>query len=554
MRADAVALHKILNGNLQMIIPIFQRSYSWETEQVQTLWDDIIKVYDSTAQNDKIVHFLGPIVRIEVTTRSIDTRKLYLIDGQQRIITLMILLACIRNVFKNKDDLVRKIESGYLLNYEEKEENEFKLVPSELDRENFKKIIHGIDGLTDSRLKRTFDYFTKELTESKKELNLERLRGIVINNLIIISIDMDKDENPYLIFEGLNAKGTPLTQADLIRNYIFMRIDDEEKQKQLYQDYWYPMETLLGDGLEMFFWRYSLREGDFVKIKRTYANLKSELEADTEKGVEKELKKLHEYSKYYSRLINPEKEPEEKLKSRFIRHNRWEIGTAYPFLLNIYKDYSENNISLNHFSEILDIIEAFVIRRFFCRYSSNKLNKLFVGLYKKLDKNNIVGSLRSSITDDCPYDIEFKEGLKKFPIYTSGSKKTSLILETLENALHAKEKVKFEGFEVEHILPQSEKDPERLPIEWKKMLGENYRKVYTTYIHTLGNLTLTGYNSELSARPFNGKKQYLRNSPLKLNRYFDNIEKWDEEEIIKRSELLTEIAVKTWRYAGISLF
>jgi len=554
MHADAVALHKILNGNIQMIIPIFQRSYSWKPEQIETLWEDINKVYKGTL-NDKTTHFLGPIVRIELPTRSsTDTRKLYLIDGQQRIITLMILLACIRDVFKHDDDaIVRKIESGYLLNYEE-EENRFKLVPSESDKENFKKIILGIDGLTDSRLKETFDFFTDKLFKGKKELDLERLRGIVINNLIIVSIDMDKDENPYIIFESLNAKGMLLTQADLIKNYIFMKIGDEKNQKQLYRDYWHPMENLLGDDLDMFFWRYFLKEGNFVKIKRTYANLKFELEVDTEKSVEKELKKLHKYSKYYSRLINPEKEPEEKLKSRFIRHKCWEIGTAHPFLLNIYKDYSENNISLGQFCEILDIIEAFVIRRFFCRYPSNKLNKLFISLYTKLGKNNIVDSLKSSLTDECPVDVQFKQGLKTFPIYTSGRDKTFLILETLENALHPKEPVEYKKPQIEHIMPQVEKDPERLPSEWKKILGENYKKIYTTYIHTLGNLTLTGYNQELFTKPFNLKKRYLSKSPLALNRYFDNVDKWDEEEIIKRSERLIEIAVKTWKYVGISLF
>jgi len=571
MRADVVTLNEILNANIQMIIPLFQRSYSWEREQVETLWEDINKIYNGTVKNDKTTHFLGPIVRIEHLARSTDIiRKFSLIDGQQRIITLMILLACIRNVFKNNDDaIVKKIESEYLLNYKEKEENKFKLVPSESDKKNFKNIILGIGGLADSKLRDTFDFFTKELTgkltdelfESKKELDLKKLMEIVINNLIIVSIDMDKEENPYLIFDSLNAKGTLLTQADRIKNYIFMKIDDEEKQKQLYRDYWYPMETLKqipipsSDGLDEFFRTYFCREGTFVKITRTYANLKNELEkADTEEDVEKELRKLHEYSEYYSRLIKPEEEPEEELKSRFIRHNLWEIGTAYPFLLNIYKDYSENNISLNQFCEILDIIEAFVIRRFFCRWSSNKLNKLFIGLYKLIKKNNIMDSLKSSLAKEFPSDTEFKQGLETFPIYASGNERTKLILETLENAFHHKEPIEHKKLQIEHIMPRVNDDSERLSSEWKKMLGENYKKIHTKYVHTLGNLTLTGYNQELSTKPFNLKKQYLGKSPLALNKYFDNIEKWDEEEIIKRTELLTEIAIKTWRDVEIRLF
>jgi len=144
MHADAVPLHKILNSNLQMVIPIFQREYSWELEQVRILWEDIIKLYKNIGTNNSSTHFLGPIVRVEISQSSVDTRMFYLIDGQQRIITLMVLLSCIRNLIKGEnEDILRKIESGYLLNYEEKGENRYKLVPSEGDRDNFKKIING---------------------------------------------------------------------------------------------------------------------------------------------------------------------------------------------------------------------------------------------------------------------------------------------------------------------------------------------------------------------------------------------------------------------------
>jgi uncharacterized protein with ParB-like and HNH nuclease domain len=563
MESKVVTLHEILSPTLQMIVPIFQREYSWQKDQIETLWDDIIKIYNSTVENDKTTHFLGSIVRLETSPIATGTTKFYLIDGQQRIITLMILLACIGNVSKNDDNLVGEIE--YLLNSKNKEESEFKLVPSKSDEEDFRKIIQGIykekvDGL--SSLKVPFNFFTNKLTENLEFfIDHRRLKEIVINNLIIVSIDIDKDENPYLIFESLNAKGTPLTQADLIRNYIFMKIDDEGKQKELYKKYWYPMETLKkiripsgSDGLDEFFRTYSCREGKFVKIKRTYADLKDELKLDTEKSVEKELEELHQYSEYFSKLVDPEKEPKEKLKSMFIRHNRWEIGTVYyPFLLNIYKDYKENIISLNHFCDILEIIEAFVIRRFFCRWSSNELNKPFIiDLYKKLDKNNtnIIKSLKENITKYCPTDIEFKEGLKKFPIYKSGAEKTKLILETFESDFNHKEKVDYKKLQIEHIMPQSSNDPEKLPPEWRKMLGD-YNKVHNNYLHTLGNLTLTGYDQELATKPFNEKKQYFMKSHLELNKYFDNIAKWNEEEIIKRAEKLSEIAITTWKYIGI---
>jgi uncharacterized protein with ParB-like and HNH nuclease domain len=547
MHADAVPLHKILNSNLQMIIPIFQRPYSWEKEQVKTLWEDIVKLYDGVNTNGKATHFLGPIVRVDVSTSSVDTMKLYLIDGQQRIITLMVLLACIRNQFKGKDeDIVKKIEAGYLMNYQEKEDNYYKLIPSEGDRETFRKILDG-EELEEgkSKLKDTFELFNKKLENS--DLDLEKLRGIIINNLILVNIDVDKEENPYLIFESLNAKGTPLTQADLIRNYIFMKIKDEDKQRELYREFWRPMEELLGDELEGFFWRYSLKDGSFVKTQRTYANLKSEFEVNNEKNAEDELKKLNLYSKYYKRLIEPKNEPNPELQRRFERHNRWEIRTEYPFLLNIYKDYIDSRITLNQFCEILDILESFVVRRFFCRYPTNKLNTLFIGLYRNLDKQNIVVSLKKILLSDCPNDDQFIDGLINFPIYNSGNEKTSLILESLEESFHHKEPVKMENLQVEHIMPQSGGDEKKLSQDWKNMLGDNYAYTYSKYLHTLGNLTLTGMNPELGMKSFENKKRLLSDSHLELNKYFENINSWNEAEIIKRAEKLAKIALNVWR-------
>lgn len=547
MLANAVPLHKILNSNLQMIIPIFQRPYSWEKEQIRTLWEDIIKLYKNVDLNKSITHFLGPIVRVEISQSSVDTRKFFVIDGQQRITTLMILLACIRNIVKNKDETIcRKIESGYLINYEEAEENKQKLIPSEKDKDNFKKIMDGNNNLSASRLKFTFDFFTDKLDDDS--LDIEKLRGLIINNLMLVNIDVDRNENPYLIFESLNAKGTPLTQADLIRNYIFMKIEGEEKQKELYTNYWRPMENSLGTELESFFWRYSLKDGTFVKIKRTYANLKVELETNTQRNAEDELKKLYEYSIFYKKLIDPKKEENKEIRKRIIRQNSWEIRTAYPFLLNIYRDYNDKKITLEQFCEILDIIESFVVRRFICRDPTNKLNTLFIALYSKIDKNNYVKSLQDALLPDWPNNEQLNLYLKTSNIYWG---KSDYILKRIELRHKHKEPIRFGDITVEHVVPQARGNAENLPQEWKEMLGPNYKEVYDQYLHTLANLTLTGYNSELSDKPFNQKKEWFKNSHLEMNKYFLNLDKWDEEEINKRFDVLYQYVIKIWKYPNI---
>lgn len=543
MNADAIPLHKILNFNLQMIIPIFQREYSWEHEQVKILWEDLMKLYKNVHDlGIDANHFLGPIVRVERENGSVDVEKMWLIDGQQRIITLMVLLACIRNA---DTSLKGKIEYGYFYNQEEDGDDYYKLIPSEGDRENFKKIIDGEINILPSKLKDTFDYFNQAI-EDEKDLNLEKLRGVIIKRLILVNIDVDKTENPYIIFESLNAKGTPLTQADLIRNYIFMRIGDESSQISLYNRYWRKMEISLGKELENFFWRYTLKDGTFVKKNRTYANLKSELEFQSGQYTENELQKIYEYSIFYKKMVDPAHEENEELKKRFERHNQWEIRTEYPFLLNLYKDYDIGKISINHFCEILDIIESFVVRRFFCKYPTNKLNNLFISLYSKININDPINSLEKELRSDFPNDNEFKNGLLVYPIYSSGYSKSSLILKSLEYSFGHKEPVTANKLQIEHIMPQAGGESGNLPDTWKNMLGVNFANTHNNYLHTLGNLTLTGYNPELGQKSFNEKKEIYKYSHIGLNGYFIDIKNWNEEEIRKRANILSEKALKIW--------
>lgn len=548
MQAEAVPLQRVLNSDLQMIVPIFQREYTWGREPVRILWEDITKLYKSVYDDfQESTHFMGPIVRVERNTfEDADTRKFWIIDGQQRIITLMILLSCIRNEIKQVDEYVyRKIESGYLMNYEENGEERYKLIPSEGDKEEFIKIIDGEEFPTSGKLKDTFDFFTKKLKQSN-DIQLEKLRTLIIKRLVLVNIDVDKNENPYLIFESLNGKGTPLTQADLIRNYIFMKIGDETNQRELYNKYWRKMEQSLGKELQKFFWTYSLKEGTFVQINRTYANLKNELERSS-KNAENELKTLYKYSIFYKKLIEPNEEENTELKERFSRHNQWEIGTEYPFLLNIYKDYSEGKISSDDFCEMLDIIESLVIRRFFCKYPTNKLRYLFMRLYKNIDLSDPIETLKTEIENAFPKDYEFIEGLKTFPIYKSGQQKTSLLLWTLEKFYGHKEHISPKNLQIEHIMPQASGLSENLPNSWKKMLGSDYERIFSTYLHTLGNLTLTGYNPELAQKSFSEKKKIYEESHLELNKYFKDLDKWDEEEITKRTDLIIKNSLNIWK-------
>ena len=364
---------------------------------------------------------------------------------------------------------------------------------------------------------------------------------------MLVNIEVDKNENPYIIFESLNAKGTPLTQADLIRNYIFMKIGEEKTQIDLYNRYWRNMEISLGKELENFFWRYALKNGTFVKIKRTYANLKSELETQTGHYTENELEKLYDYSILYKRIIDPKDEENPDLQKRFLRHNRWEIRTEYPLLLNIYKDYADGKQLLNSFVRLWILLKSVVIRRFICGLPTNKLNQLFIRLYSKIDIDNFIGSLTKELYPDFPDDTEFQEGIVNYPIYSSGSQKCSLILETLEYSFKHKETELKRTLQIEHVMPQAGGESEFLPNSWKKMLGPNYDKIHKKYLHTLGNLTLTGYNQELGQKSFDEKKKLYKSSKMDLNEYFDTVSSWNEIEILKRFKNLADMAITIWK-------
>lgn len=556
MEARATPIQRILDSNVQLIVPIFQREYSWEIEQIKTLWEDILKIYEynyniKAKDLEEISHFLGPIVRSEIPSSSVDIRRTYMIDGQQRIITIMVFLSAIRNRMRHlNDSIARKIDYMYLLNIEEENENRFKLRPSEADRDNFTKILMGKTNLTDSLLKECFDFINKEL-DTREELDLEKLRAIIVRNLILVNIDVGSNENPYFIFESLNAKGLLLTQPDLIRNYVFMKIPSESMQIELFRKYWNPMQMELGTEIDSFFWQYSRLEGELTKKERIYRNLKFELEPHDKASIEKKLQHIKQFTQYYSRIINPDKEEISEIRKRLKRYRQWDVKSSpHPFILNVYEDFNSGRISKEEFCRILDVIESFIVRRFLSKRPSNQLNKLLIPLYQKVDKDNFVASLQQVLLPDWPDDLEFIAGFKKQKIYRSGVNRTRLILESLENNFEHKEPIDYssDNIQIEHVLPQAGRKVENLTPEWKEILGPDYRDIYNKYLHTIGNLTLTGYNSEASKKPFEDKKRIYEESHFEINKYFRDVTTWNQKEIEKRAEYLANIAVRIWRH------
>jgi hypothetical protein len=320
-----------------------------------------------------------------------------------------------------------------------------------------------------------------------------------------------------------------------------------DKQDEVYTDCWEPMQTGLNDLLTEYIRHFLMRDGSIVKQADVYYALKEKV---TPANAIDYLKELKKFSIYYQRLISPEFEPEMDLQKYFRKLNRIEVTTAYPFLLNLYGTYVDNKISKADFVDILKILENYLIRRFVCNVPTNQLNKIFPTLYPQLHSNyqyNIVEGLKTVLqSKGYPKDNEFYARFKDTKFYGAGDRqiKTKLILESLEEKFAHKEAVPFENLTIEHVMPQT------LSVWWQNHLDKDWEETHELYLHTIGNLTLTAYNSELSNDNFIAKKQTYSESHLELNKYFLPLPSWTRTEIEKRADTLAKSALEVWHYFG----
>lgn len=543
MQAKETKLQDIIEGTKQYVIPLFQRTYSWTAKEWEVLWKDLVEL--SEMENPR-THFIGSIVNMPTVSVPEGVAKYLLIDGQQRLTTIFILLTLLRNKAREiqNQGFAEEINNTLLVNPYKKDNDYFKLMPTQVDRVTYQNLINGNVNETENQLTRAYTFFDKKLKQV--ELEPEKLKKIITSYFSVVSIVLDADDNPYLVFESLNAKGRPLTQADLIRNYFFMRIH-VDKQEEVYKTYWQPMQSALNDDLTEYIRHYLMKGGNIIKQGDVYYALKESVSTSNAIDYLKELKK---FSVYYQRLKFPEFEPEPELQKLFRRLNRIEVTTAYPLLLNFYSNYDEGKISKADFAVILNTLENYLIRRFVCNVATNQLNKIFPAVYPAITAkhpDNIVEGFKTVLQGrGYPKDNEFSLRFRETKFYGGGDRvvKTKLILETLEENFAHKEAVPFDNLTVEHVMPQT------LSEWWQNQLGNEWEETHDLFLHTIGNLTLTAYNTELSNDDFPTKKKTLNESHLELNKYFSSLPSWTRKEIEERSENLAKSALEIWKYFG----
>ncbi|WP_231227247.1 DUF262 and DUF1524 domain-containing protein [Helicobacter pylori] len=548
MEANATPLLNFIKDNQknQLVIPIYQRVYSWEKEQCKELWDDIIKV----GGDDKMDgHFIGSILYVlDGITHSGNT--LLIIDGQQRLTTITLLLTALRDHLS--DEVKRKeIEDHYLINSNRDGDKKFRLILSESDKDTLLSLIDKNKrkpSEPSSKIVENFKLFEEWVSNTDK---LETIfKGL--EKLTIVWISLGKKDDPQLVFESMNSKGMELTQTDLIRNYIVMETE-VEKQEGFYNKYWRAMEEEFKQNKKLFdrFVRHylTIKTREIPNINKVYVVLKDYRQKEGI-GIEDLLKDLQKYCEYFCQIAF-KKEADKDLNKALGFLVDLEMDVIYPLLLELYSDYSDGVLSKDDFRRSIALIESYICRRAVCGLGTNSLNKVFPSFAKHIQKDEYFKSLEvhfGSLTEKqrFPNNDEFKDCFITIDFYRF--KKNRYFFERLEN-FDRKERVYIHEYTTEHIMPQ------KLTEEWKKDLGENFQEIHDKYLHTIGNLTKTGYNPEYSNKSFQEKKYMekgFKNSPLRLNQGLRDLESFGEEEIKKRANDLADLALEIWTYPNLN--
>jgi uncharacterized protein with ParB-like and HNH nuclease domain/predicted transport protein len=514
-------------------------------------------------QNDKVSgHFIGSVVYIEKDIYHVSSiPQLLVIDGQQRLTTISIVLSVVARAIENSGENLeiskKKIDNYYLFNAEEAGELRYKLLLTQTDKDTLTRLIEGKELPEESskRIVENNQYFENQVRNSGLDL-MTIYKGI--EKLIIVDISLNREhDNPQLIFESLNSTGLELSQADLIRNYILMGLEPQE-QNELYQDFWHAMEKSFGQTAYITYFDRFMRDyltlemGKIPKIDEVYQEFKGYAHTKPEMTIREVVEDIYKFSKYFVNMAL-EKETDKELKEIFQDINALKVDVAYPLLLELYDEYTDGKLEKSGFIEILRLIESYVFRRAVCGIPTNSLNKTFATFSRELDKENYLESFRTALAMKDSYrrfpnDNEFKQAMMVKDLYNFRSR--NYWLRRLENH-ERKEKISVDDYTIEHIMPQNE----NLSEAWKRDLGEKWKDIHSRYLHTLGNLTLTGYNSELSDKPFLEKRDIeggFADSPLRLNKGLGQLDKWDENEITKRVERLAELASKVWSYPEVT--
>ena len=550
-------IYEILNGNKQFLIPVYQRYYSWDIDQCKRLWNDIVEMQ----RKGKAGHFVGSIVNIAEQAMPTGVQKYMIIDGQQRMTTLTLLLLALRDyAIMNSDDTTinaRRIDNMLLKNEYESGDERYKLLLTETDRDILISLVEKkpIAQGTRSRLIENYNFFTNKLAD--REIQPAEVYES-IGKLQIVNITLDRAvDDAQAIFESLNSTGKELSESDLIRNYVLMGLEPSE-QIYVYEHLWRPMEQLFvyetqGTVMDAFFRHYlTMKLARIPKQGRVYEEFKL-YHLNCEFGTIRELcQDLLDYAKYYTNIVF-KRNSDLDLKKLYEDIIDLRMEVSYPFLLKIHHDCTDGIITSDELKEILKLCISYVLRRAICEIPTNSMNKTFATLKNYIRPDDYLNSVKAFFVmqdtyKEFPDNDKFEGAFVSRDIYNMRAR--NYILSRLEN-FEKKAPIIIENYTIEHIMPQNK----NLSSEWQADLGADWHEVQKKYLHTIGNLTLTAYNSEMSDRPFREKMNMpggFKESALRLNKYIVLLNEWNEKHIQERANMLAKKAESIWPYPSLT--
>jgi uncharacterized protein with ParB-like and HNH nuclease domain len=560
VKAVDANLLDLLKKATQFVVPIYQRVYSWDPGECEQLWKDIVRAGSSGTIG---AHFTGSIVYVEKDQGNIaQAEPALLIDGQQRATTVTLLLAAIAAHLDGlpaaKQEPVdgfapRKIRGLWLTNEYESGDKFFKLILSQSDKEALKAVVRNdpLPSENPSRVIANYLYFVTKLKDPKTDLRAV-CKGV--SKLVVVDVHLARGvDNPQLVFEAMNSTGKKLSQADLIRNFVLMDLEPSH-QTHLYEGHWFPMEQAFKGTNERRFDEFvrhflTVRTGTIPRLEDIYDAFKLYVDSQALIGASCEdvVIDLSRTSAHFIKMALG-KETNPQLAMRFMELEQLKAVVVYPFLLRVYEDYEAQKLTTAEFSQLLDAVISYLFRRTICRVPTNSLRSTFASLAGQMIPGKYVESIWGRfLTLDSykrfPDDEEFAKHLQDENLY--GLQRAPYFFTKMENDSH-KEPISIGDYSIEHVMPQNEK----LSPAWQAMLGTDWQDVQSRLLHTLGNLTLTGYNPELSDKPFIDKRDMaggFKDSHLQLNKDLAELDTWDETRIIKRAERLARQAVDLWK-------
>ena len=557
MKGTASYLLEFLEGSRKrFIIPVYQRNYDWKRENCKQLFDDLVSVI----KEGKSTHFFGSIVSY---AHSKD--EVVLIDGQQRITTISLILIAMINAMKRgacvpeDSRLAEILEDTYIVDKYRRDERKVRLKPFRDDCTAFDRLIYNEEEeyIQESKVTINYKYFYDRIVQLQ-ELSMDDLYK-AIDSLEIIDIELEPQhgDNPQLIFESLNSTGLDLTEADKIRNYVLMNLPPKI-QEQYYDKYWNKIEKCSGNELDGFVRNYlTIKTGAIPNLRRIYFSFNDYTKRF--ENIEEVLEDMLVYALSYRDIREfqiGERDTNEIVK----RLDLLDMTVAYPFLMAFLVYAKEVDLPATEIFKVFSCIETFIFRRLMCDLPTNALNKIFATLHISVLKNKKDADNYSSVmiyileskklSSSFPKDEEFINGFTTKKVYSMQAKNKMYIFERLENGSSVEKNDVVGNIEqgiltIEHIMPQT------LNNAWKQELGLYWENIQEKWLHTISNLTLSGYNIKYSNRPFAEKRDMengFKESGLRMNHYIAQFSKWTEEELEQRKQELSRMAKTIWPY------